>query len=61
MKKAEEKKKKLAQNEVKVPVNVTTEQVLESALSWNNFQTISNKLSIGTTATSKYHDRAQVF
>ena len=46
---------------VKLPANETNEGALKSTLSWNNFQQISKKFSIGTLTTSKYNEKVQVF
>lgn len=35
----------------------TNDQALKSATSWSNFNQISNKLSIGTVTTAKYHEK----
>ena len=39
----------------------TNKGALDGAVSWNNFYVISNKLSVGTVAASKYDERTVVF
>lgn len=61
-KEAELEKQRLAQLAIeKKNACESTDSVLQKALSWNNYQNISKKLSVGTLATSKYQEQTQVF